>query len=67
LSGLAAIRFSVRVTGSMPIPVLSSAVTPRIDSASPGPNVTFVTASAPMKLTRAKPKGSSTVVPSASS
>jgi hypothetical protein len=54
-NGFAAMRLSVLVTGSMPMPVLSRAATPRIDSASEGPKVTLVTVSDPMKVTRAKP------------
>jgi hypothetical protein len=53
-SGFAAMRLSVLVTGSTPMPVLSSAATP-IDSASESPKVTLVTVSDPIKVTRANP------------
>jgi hypothetical protein len=53
--GFAAMRFNVRVTGSTPIPMLSRAATPKLDSAYEGPKVTLVTVSDPMNVTRANP------------
>lgn len=65
--GMAGRRFRVRFAGSTVIPTDSSAVTPRIGSASSGAKITRPAVASPMNRISTRPKAYSCFVPSASS